>query len=321
MFSPLGASRPRLTLALEKDRAPGETTYTVTPPVNSPSMLSKDRPIVPIQYGGENNGNFDSFGGWLLAAPDYARALSALINKQSPPMPTTATATMFSGPDYQFLNYLYGHGGELSGTGSFFGVLDAETAIFIVFNTSTDVKHFNYDGRSYGVGYDPVVWQNVLAAIPAGAGRSTICFLQCSAPKRLPGVRYDGVWSPSSEGQFASFNKSFEEHEALYKEWWDKGYRLAFQNAYVSDDTVRYDGIWNPGTNGQYVTWQKTSAEISDLYKQHFDQNFRLIQQQAHVINGQIVYNAIWNPSTANQYVSRGTNARAAPSALQGILG
>ena len=31
----------------------------------------------PIQYGGENNANFASFGGWVMSAPDYVKILAA----------------------------------------------------------------------------------------------------------------------------------------------------------------------------------------------------------------------------------------------------
>ena len=40
--------------------------------------MHSDGRKVPLQYGGENNDNFEGFGGWALAAVDYARFLTEL---------------------------------------------------------------------------------------------------------------------------------------------------------------------------------------------------------------------------------------------------
>ena len=65
--------------ALKENRAKGEVTYHVIPPGEPvPSVMHSDGRTVPLQYGGENNENFEGFGGWALAAVDYARLLTEI---------------------------------------------------------------------------------------------------------------------------------------------------------------------------------------------------------------------------------------------------
>ncbi|WP_224363906.1 beta-lactamase family protein [Hyalangium versicolor] len=83
LFSSLGVSRPRLGMPLERSRAPGEVAYFPSHEELKPDLTGGGG-LVPIQYGGENNMNFASFGGWVMAAPDYARVLAAYAGKHWP---------------------------------------------------------------------------------------------------------------------------------------------------------------------------------------------------------------------------------------------
>ena len=78
VFDPIGTQRPILSRALKQHRAEGEVTYHVIPPVSEPSVMHSDQRMVPKQYGSENNDNFEGFGGWALAAVDYARLLTEI---------------------------------------------------------------------------------------------------------------------------------------------------------------------------------------------------------------------------------------------------
>ncbi|MET0863463.1 MAG: serine hydrolase domain-containing protein [Nakamurella sp.] len=76
IFAPIGTTRPFIGRSLLSERAPGEVSYHDAAGRRGPSRVHADRRQVDICYGYMNMTNQDAFGGWVLAAPDYARLLS-----------------------------------------------------------------------------------------------------------------------------------------------------------------------------------------------------------------------------------------------------
>ena len=145
LLKPLGVTHPRLSLPLASDRAPGEVVYHVIPPQTQPSVMHSDRRGVPAQYGAENNANFDSFGGWIMSAPDYARVLAALTMKQSP-MPKININDMIGWGRSQRPSgvKVYDHGGILPGTWSYIAARSDNTGIVVFWNTTTTAQNFTF---------------------------------------------------------------------------------------------------------------------------------------------------------------------------------
>jgi CubicO group peptidase (beta-lactamase class C family) len=100
VFKPLGLKRPRGIPTLLKDQPP-ETARQHDDELRAwPSVLDPKQPLVPIAYGGENYANFDSFGGWCMAAPDYAKILAAFDPGVANPLLKPETVkTMWTQPD------------------------------------------------------------------------------------------------------------------------------------------------------------------------------------------------------------------------------
>lgn len=139
VWKPLGVTRARIARPAAKDAAKGEVHYYDSDANGMdlrlrPTTLENDGHLVPLPYGGENLQNFDSFGGWVVAAPDYAKVLASFDLKDNPLFADQKTiSTMWSPPsDYAatnpnllrgwFLNWRkggkvleYTHGGALPG--------------------------------------------------------------------------------------------------------------------------------------------------------------------------------------------------------------
>lgn len=108
IFTPLGLSRPQLGHSLPKNRPAGEVSYDASNPEKVRSVMTPDRPSVPLPDGGFNIENSDSNGGWIMAAPDYAKVLAAFDLVEANPLLRLSTiAEMWNGSP-RIRGYVYG---------------------------------------------------------------------------------------------------------------------------------------------------------------------------------------------------------------------
>jgi CubicO group peptidase (beta-lactamase class C family) len=84
LLRPLSIRRVRESRALLASQLPDEAHYDADSPETDPSVMTPDRPAVPLGYGTENIQNFLGGGGLSAAVTDMARLLAALSMKNSP---------------------------------------------------------------------------------------------------------------------------------------------------------------------------------------------------------------------------------------------
>jgi CubicO group peptidase (beta-lactamase class C family) len=97
LFAPLGITRPRMARSTLAGLHPGEVTYHPYVPMLRRSVLSDEQPWVAGQYGGLNKENMDSHGGWVMAAPDFAKVLAAFdLGASNPVLGEQATEDMWT---------------------------------------------------------------------------------------------------------------------------------------------------------------------------------------------------------------------------------
>ena len=84
LLRPLSIRRVRDSRSLRSDQLPDEAHYDADSPETDPSVMTPDRPAVPLGYGTENIQNFLGGGGLSAAVTDMARLLAALSMKNSP---------------------------------------------------------------------------------------------------------------------------------------------------------------------------------------------------------------------------------------------
>lgn len=162
IFAPLGVTRPRLSLPLELSRAPEEIAYFAADPKLSADLVTGVG-SAPIQYGGENNANFASFGGWVMSAPDYVRILAAYAPGQTPPTKTHFKDMAGAPRATRGGTGCTEHSGGTPGTYTYASLRDDEIAIAVFFN-----KDAPNSMKWNGVTRDPVdVWHEVLSAVTA----------------------------------------------------------------------------------------------------------------------------------------------------------
>ncbi|MFE0753747.1 serine hydrolase [Inquilinus sp. NPDC058860] len=118
VFVPVGVGRPRIAFNRKEERAKGEVFYHDAAERTGPSMLEPSQPMVEFPYGAENFRNYDSFGGWVLAAPDYARVLSQFSRGSDNPLLKTPIGKMLGWQQVTSGGTTYGHGGVMPGTAS-----------------------------------------------------------------------------------------------------------------------------------------------------------------------------------------------------------
>lgn len=129
VFTPLGVTRPRLGHTLQNLAAPGEVRYHSSSPFVASSVMSQDRPWVPTEYGGFNVENFDAHGGWVMAAPDFAKVMSCFDRGDANPLLSQASVNdMFANVGFGNTRRgwyraglsggvtAYGHNGSILGT-------------------------------------------------------------------------------------------------------------------------------------------------------------------------------------------------------------
>jgi CubicO group peptidase (beta-lactamase class C family) len=84
LLRPLSIRRVRESRSLLSAQLPDEAHYDADSPETDPSVMTQDRPAVPLGYGTENIQNFLGGGGLSAAVTDMARLLAALSMKNSP---------------------------------------------------------------------------------------------------------------------------------------------------------------------------------------------------------------------------------------------
>lgn len=84
LLHPLSIRRVRESRSLLSAQLPDEAHYDADSPETDPSVMTPDRPAVPLGYGTENIQNFLGGGGLSAAVTDMARLLAALSMKNSP---------------------------------------------------------------------------------------------------------------------------------------------------------------------------------------------------------------------------------------------
>jgi CubicO group peptidase (beta-lactamase class C family) len=97
IFKPLGLTRPHVTRAAMTAQPAGAVrqhggALEVVPSVIG-GGVSGSRPLLPLGYGGEDYAIFDSFGGWAMAAVDYAKFVGAFTIGAGNPLLTAASTT------------------------------------------------------------------------------------------------------------------------------------------------------------------------------------------------------------------------------------
>ncbi|MGK0201816.1 MAG: CubicO group peptidase (beta-lactamase class C family) [Planctomycetota bacterium] len=96
IFAPLGIWRGRLGGSLKSQIPPEEVFYHPYNPSIRKSPVNALEPLVSQQYGGENIPIRDAQGGWVMAAADYAKILSAFDLPSNPILNQTQTNSMWT---------------------------------------------------------------------------------------------------------------------------------------------------------------------------------------------------------------------------------
>lgn len=307
LLVPLGIMRPRQALTTEPERAANEVVYYRDPAYKETSVMGSGTQV-PQQYGAENIGNFDSFGGWIMSPVDYVKIL-AEYRRAAPGMPKVLPENLLTWNKAAGLSAtgtVYDHGGMLPGTWSYAARRSDGVDFMVVWNTTSDKATFLHDKVSYGTGSHPQVWHKLMDQIQSWPAYDlTPAYFNNRSVWGLDGgPRYDGVWSPVSENRVLERGKTAAEFQKLYGDYYGKNMKLIWQQVHIDGVRERWDGIWAPNAGGQFVSWGTSAADFEKLYKEWWNKGFRLIHQQAFVKNGQTFYNGIWNPSGSGQFVS-----------------
>ena len=155
VFNPLGLTRPFVAGTVCEARRPGEVRYHDYRLRVVTNVMHQDRRLLPMPYGGEHYRTFDSFGGWVLSAPDYAKLLAAFNRgAYNPLMSEAMQQEMWSAPASLNQGMLrgwftgmqngvrvFGHGGSIPGV---------ETRAEHREDGISFVAFFNRNGPDYG---------------------------------------------------------------------------------------------------------------------------------------------------------------------------
>ncbi|PRY35986.1 hypothetical protein CLV58_113117 [Spirosoma oryzae] len=90
------------------------------------------------------------------------------------------------------------------------------------------------------------------------------------------GIRYDAVWVPGNNKQYAFVNLTMQEFQQKYGEMWGSKRKLTIVDAVRSGNEIRYSGIWDPDTNAQYVVWGYTREQVRQMYDEMWQQGMKL---------------------------------------------
>ena len=153
ILAPLGISRGRLGGSFKSEIPADEVFYHPYDPSIRNSPVSAAQPLVSEQYGGEHIANRDAQGGWVMAAADYAKILSAFDLPANPILPQAqvdAMWTLVPGTDATLRGWslgtatdangqsiaLRGHNGRLAGSRSL--IVRRDDGLSFVFFTNGD---------------------------------------------------------------------------------------------------------------------------------------------------------------------------------------
>lgn len=112
----------------------------------------------------------------------------------------------------------------------------------------------------------------------------------------FPGEWVAAVWDPNPNGQFFTWDNTFDAFNTNYTIQRDGGFRLHSQQAYTKGGTTIYDGIWNPGNYQQDVIWGWTGEHFEERDTNNRNNGYVLHHLESYLLpDGQIRVNAIWN--------------------------
>ncbi len=141
IFEPIGAhKRPQITGSLTTDQGDLEVRYLDRELRVDKSVMTKERPITPLEYGTLNFNIAPGVGGWAMAAADYVRFLSKLHDGSDKLLKATFLQKLTS-KELEVLKY---HGGMLAGANSYIEHFEREGHKFAVasfFNQSVPSGH------------------------------------------------------------------------------------------------------------------------------------------------------------------------------------
>jgi len=118
IFAPLGITRGRLGGSFKSQIPASEVFYHPYNPSIRKSPVNAIQPLVPQQYGGENIPIRDAQGGWVMAAADYAKILSAFDLPTNPilnPAQTNAMWTLAPGTNATLRGWTLGSATDPNG--------------------------------------------------------------------------------------------------------------------------------------------------------------------------------------------------------------
>ena len=89
-------------------------------------------------------------------------------------------------------------------------------------------------------------------------------------------VLYNGVWDPSTAGQYLRLGRTHDDFLAEYSAREKEGFRLAALGSHVWNGVVIYAGAWNPSTTGQHLSLNLPQSEFAAKNNQRAGEGWRL---------------------------------------------
>jgi CubicO group peptidase (beta-lactamase class C family) len=143
LMTPLKITRLRASRSLVKAQLPDEAHYYSANLALGKSVMTNDRPLVPVEYGDENIGKAEPAGGLSVAVTDFARILAALnVKEKNPMLPPGEIISMLKLASASFR----GHGWDGMSEGPA-GVFSGQKGGLL--QTSQNVNHYESNGFSF----------------------------------------------------------------------------------------------------------------------------------------------------------------------------
>jgi CubicO group peptidase (beta-lactamase class C family) len=89
-------------------------------------------------------------------------------------------------------------------------------------------------------------------------------------------VLYNGVWNPSTAGQYLRLSRTHDDFLAENSVREKEGFRLAALGSHVWNGVVIYGGVWNPSTTGQSLSLNHPQPEFEAKNTQRAAEGWRL---------------------------------------------
>ncbi len=206
LFAPLGITRAVLGGSTVAQILPGEVRYHPRRLRTAQSVVDPQQGWVPLRYGGWNHANLDAHGGWVLAAPDYAKVLASFdLGAQNPILGAALTQSMWTSEPGGFAKgwfevdvsapaggtmKMFAHTGGLGGSVSFAGRREDGVSFVFFTNGSDDCRTISGDALSV-----------VANSIPAWPAHDLFPQFGLPAFKHTPGsIKSFGQACPGSNG-------------------------------------------------------------------------------------------------------------------------